>query len=79
MINDHLRPSQLMQNTAPSYPGAWALFCLGRERFNFKGHEAYRMPYPGRDIPPCWEAYRAGIRSAEFGWSPQRTFKELQA
>jgi hypothetical protein len=72
-----MRPSQEMKNTAPTYPGKEALFWLGVDRFAFHGHDAYTMDYPGKDIPPCWTAYRTGVRSCEFGWDYRRKLREL--
>lgn len=71
------RPSVQMANTAPHYPGPCALFWLGVERFNYHGPNAYRMTYPGKDIPPAWNAYRLGIRCAEFGWDYRKNLREL--
>lgn len=66
-----------MKTTEPSFPGREALFWSGVDRFNIHGHAAYQMPYPHKDNPGCWKAYRAGIRSAEFGWNYQQKLKEV--
>lgn len=72
-----MRPAVEMSNTAPCYPGPEALFWLGVDRFNMHGGEAYRMTYPGKDIPPAWGAYRLGVRCAEFGWNYRKNLREL--
>ena len=61
-----MRPSQEMKHIARDER---SLFLLGVDRHNIYGANAYTMPYPGKDIPPCWEAYRKGIRAAQFGWN----------
>lgn len=66
-----------MRANAPSFPGMYATFRLGIDRFNVHGHEAYRMTYPHKDNPRYWGAYRAGIRAAEFGRSYDEAMKGL--